>query len=48
MSQRVDEELRWLRANLPELIAAAVTPPAAATVEVDEPTKPVADDVQLD
>jgi hypothetical protein len=56
VSQRVDEELRWLRANLPELIAAAVaqpvgaddrapTAPAPATAG---PTGPVADDVQLD
>ena len=28
VSQRVDEELRWLRANLPELITAAVAVPA--------------------
>jgi hypothetical protein len=27
VSQRVDEELRWLRANLPELVAAAVAAP---------------------
>ncbi|ALW84665.1 hypothetical protein AUC43_05970 [Hymenobacter sedentarius] len=56
VSQRVDEELRWLRANLPELIAAAVaqpvgaddrapTTPAPATAGS---TGPVADDVQLD
>jgi hypothetical protein len=56
VSQRVDEELRWLRANLPELLAAAVAqpvstdsaaapaPPAAA----GNATRPVADDVQLD
>ena len=38
VSQRVDEELRWLRANLPELIATAVAQPlnaeAPATVLV--------------
>ncbi|WP_035564822.1 hypothetical protein [Hymenobacter sp. IS2118] len=52
VSQRVDEELRWLRANLPELIAAAIAQPIA-TAPVDEPAPPsadnaVADDVQLD
>ncbi len=30
VSQRVDEELRWLRANLPELVASAVAAAAAA------------------
>ncbi|WP_201977423.1 hypothetical protein [Hymenobacter rubidus] len=30
VSQRVDEELRWLRANLPELVAAAVAAPVPA------------------
>ena len=30
VSQRVDEELRWLRANLPELVAAAVWPAGSA------------------
>ncbi|SFQ22160.1 hypothetical protein [Hymenobacter arizonensis] len=52
VSQRVDEELRWLRANLPELIAAATTQPAAAaTVEGsagNHSPKAVADDVQMD
>ncbi|MBF9238444.1 hypothetical protein I2I05_13645 [Hymenobacter sp. BT683] len=52
VSQRVDEELRWLRANLPELIAAAIAQPAAAApVEEPAPASPskvVADDVQLD
>ena len=39
VSQRVDEELRWLRANLPELIAAAVTPAFAADqATASEPT----------
>ncbi|MFD2719706.1 hypothetical protein ACFST9_13340 [Hymenobacter monticola] len=44
VSQRVDEELRWLRANLPELVAAAVAAPAAA---MDTPAAPAAaaDDV---
>jgi hypothetical protein len=43
VSQRVDEELRWLRANLPELVAAAVAAPtatetpAAPAVERREP-----------
>ena len=36
VSQRVDEELRWLRANLPELVAAVVAQsPVSATA--DEP-----------
>jgi hypothetical protein len=57
VSQRVDEELRGLRANLPELVAAAVAPAAAATEETPvapEPeggagrSGPVADDVQMD
>ena len=57
VSQRVDEELRWLRANLPELVAAVVAQPVAsveaaapqaAPVAEAEPTKPIADDVQLD
>ncbi|OGX81716.1 hypothetical protein BEN48_05630 [Hymenobacter glacialis] len=59
VSQRVDEELRWLRANLPELIAAAVAGPAglapahvqeptAAPLASNGPTKPIADDVQMD
>ena len=30
VSQRVDEELRWLRANLPELVASAVAAPVVA------------------
>ena len=37
VSQRVDEELRWLRANLPELIAAAVTQ-SVVVVEAEKPT----------
>ena len=58
VSQRVDEELRWLRANLPELVAGAVAQPNVA-IEADAPavaaapdspaadsTKPVADGVQ--
>lgn len=57
VSQRVDEELRWLRANLPELIAAAVTQPvvvvaaeepAAAPAAADTTAQPIADDVQMD
>ncbi|MBJ6108853.1 hypothetical protein JAO73_07530 [Hymenobacter sp. BT523] len=55
VSQRVDEELRWLRANLPELVAAAVAvpgPPAApdeiAPAPGTERQGSVADDVQLD
>ena len=60
VSQRVDEELRWLRANLPELVASAVAQPVSA-VEVEESAaasatnatvndvpKSIADDVQLD
>lgn len=51
--QRVDEELRWLRANLPELVAeataAAATPAAAPAPLPDAPaTGVVADDVQMD
>ena len=46
VSQRVDEELRWLRANLPELLAEAKASAAAAP---DAPaTGVVADDVQMD
>jgi hypothetical protein len=60
VSQRVDEELRWLRANLPELVAAVVAQPnvsveadepeaaPATNAAADEPAKPIADDVQLD
>ncbi|MBF9222607.1 hypothetical protein [Hymenobacter ruricola] len=59
VSQRVDEELRWLRANLPELVAAAVAPPAAAAAPEETPVAqaepagagrsgPVADNVQMD
>ncbi|WP_210513622.1 hypothetical protein [Hymenobacter terricola] len=57
VSQRVDEELRWLRANLPELVATVVAQPTV-TAEKDEPeappaanaapddsVKPIADDV---
>jgi len=36
VSQRVDEELRWLRANIPELVAAALEP-AAVPAEPDAP-----------
>ncbi|MFC6222546.1 hypothetical protein ACFP2F_04775 [Hymenobacter artigasi] len=55
VSQRVDEELRWLRANLPELVASAIShapaahdtasAPAAAS---GQPSGEVADDVQMD
>ena len=58
VSQRVDEELRWLRANLPELVAAVVVQstvsvpaaeaPPATKVTSGDATKPIADDVQLD
>ncbi|UOQ98409.1 hypothetical protein MUN81_02725 [Hymenobacter sp. 5317J-9] len=57
VSQRVDEELRWLRANLPELVAAAVAPASAATTQAPAAIEPesspertgaVADDVQMD
>ena len=34
VSQRVDEELRWLRANLPELVASAVAASAVAPPEM--------------
>jgi hypothetical protein len=60
VSQRVDEELRWLRANLPELVAAVVVQ-STVSVAIDETeappateaasgaaTKPIADDVQMD
>jgi hypothetical protein len=60
VSQRVDEELRWLRSNLPELVASVSAQPMVET-EVDnqapQPTgapaiqgqsKPTADDVQMD
>ena len=53
VSQRVDEELRWLRANLPELMAEATA--AAATPAAEPPplrntpaNGAVADDVQMD
>ena len=47
VSQRVDEELRWLRANLPELLAEARV--SAAMPAADAPaTGVVADDVQMD
>ncbi|MDQ2771989.1 MAG: hypothetical protein M3Y54_15995, partial [Bacteroidota bacterium] len=36
VSQRVDEELRWLRANLPELVASAVAAPVAASSDPTE------------
>lgn len=51
VSQRVDEELRWLRANLPELVAEAQGTTAApgATTTLDAlATGVVADDVQMD
>ena len=51
VSQSVDEELRWLRANLPELLAsaAAATPAAEPAPLSGAPaTGAVADDVQLD
>ncbi|MBH8570612.1 hypothetical protein KB206_17095 [Microvirga sp. STS02] len=55
VSQRVDEELRWLRANLPELVASAISQPSAAagpTAAPDatprNPGSVVADDVQMD
>ena len=53
VSQRVDEELRWLRANLPELLAEATasgaTPAAESAPLPDTPaTGMVADDVQVD
>lgn len=58
VSQRVDEELKWLRANLPELVASAIAQPVATAVD-NEPrsitaaesaksNQPIADDVQLD
>ncbi|WP_310394324.1 hypothetical protein [Hymenobacter sp.] len=43
VSQRVDEELRWLRANLPELVAEAVSPPAGAAEATGPATTPVTD-----
>jgi hypothetical protein len=49
VSQRVDEELRWLRANLPELVAAAVAQPVAPQeAPAAGGTQEVADDVQMD
>ena len=53
VSQRVDDELRWLRANLPELVAeaqaAAATPATTPAPLADAPaTGAVADDVQMD
>ncbi|GAA4037262.1 hypothetical protein GCM10022409_22760 [Hymenobacter glaciei] len=53
VSQRVDEELRWLRANLPELVAeatalAATSAAAPATLPDAPATGAVADDVQMD
>ena len=58
VSQRVDEELRWLRANLPELVASAISQPSAATAAAAAAPAPdatarnqsgaVADDVQMD
>lgn len=54
VSQRVDEELRWLRANLPELIATAVAQPAsadapaAASAGAASSARPAADDVEMD
>ncbi|MBO2008744.1 hypothetical protein [Hymenobacter negativus] len=60
VSQRVDEELRWLRANLPELVAAVVAQPPVPMETNDpkdvpltdtataNPAGPIADDVQTD
>ncbi|GAB3875847.1 hypothetical protein GCM10028824_32350 [Hymenobacter segetis] len=58
VSQRVDEELRWLRANLPELVASAISQPTADAAVTEAAPAPdatprsqggaVADDVQLD
>ena len=51
VSQRVDEELKWLRANLPELVAAVVNPtaqPVAAPLPPTGANGAVANDVQLD
>ena len=49
VSQRVDEELKWLRANLPEMVAAAVAAPVAPPeAPAADGTQAVADDVQMD
>ncbi|MDO7850032.1 hypothetical protein [Hymenobacter convexus] len=49
VSQRVDEELRWLRANLPELVAAAVAQQAPATPEAGAgPGAPGTDNAQVE
>ena len=56
VSQRVDAELRWLRANLPELVASVLAQPAAENTDTASNeasansghTTPVADDVQMD
>ncbi|MDO7875242.1 hypothetical protein Q5H93_10905 [Hymenobacter sp. ASUV-10] len=40
VSQRVDEELRWLRAQLPELVASAVAGPARETPAAPEAEAP--------
>ncbi|GAB3854905.1 hypothetical protein GCM10028822_25340 [Hymenobacter terrigena] len=58
VSQRVDEELRWLHANLPELVASAINQPSVATAVAQAAPVPdaapssqggaVADDVQMD
>ncbi|GAB2854328.1 hypothetical protein [Hymenobacter ruber] len=58
VSQRVDEELRWLRANLPELVASAISqtsvetttaaPAPAADAIPRNQSGAVADDVQMD
>ena len=58
VSQRVDEELRWLRANLPELVASAIAQPTAenavshpapaADAAPHNPGTAVADDVHMD
>ena len=58
VSQRVDEELKWLRANLPELVASVIAQPVATAVDNEprsvpaaesaKPNQPIADDVQLD
>ena len=50
VSQRVDEELRWLRANLPELVASALAQPPATVTPNDsaEPASAPVTDVATD
>ena len=58
VSQRVDEELRWLRANLPDLVASAINQPSVDTTVAEASPAPdapprsqgdaVASDVQMD